>query len=200
MGCALMLKAAKRREALFYAALCTGVNTVQDGCSRKNTMQHIEEIKRHKNKPEQRFLCELALREDGHIVILYRSPSAGRIADIDIAPGSTTIGNYWQKEGYVLWRMFAADRSLIGSLFHICANTAIQETCVSYDDLLLDIWITPQGVARVLDEDELADAIKHGLVTNDEQRWIEKQKNHVLANYAPIIDEVRGVERTILNL
>jgi len=132
-------------------------------------MRQIEEIKRHKNKPEQRFLCDLARAEPGHIVIVYHAATAGRIADIDIAPGSTTIAHYWQNGGYVLWRMFAADRSPVGTLFHICASTDIQETIVSYDDLILDIWITPEGAARVLDEDELAEAIKAGLVTDDEQ-------------------------------
>ena len=162
-------------------------------------MQKIEEIKRHKNKPEQRFLCDLALREKDHIVLVYHAETAGRIADIDIAPGSTTIAHYWQSGGCVLWRMFAADRTLVGTLFHICNNTDIQETSVSYDDLILDIWITPQEIARVLDEDELADAIKAGLVTNDEQNWIEQQKKIILSGYSAIIDRIVNIETTILN-
>ena len=162
-------------------------------------MQKIEEIKRHKNKPEQRFLCDLAMREPGHIVLVYHAASAGRIADIDIAPGSTTIAHYWQSGGYVLWRMFAADHTLLGTLFHICNNTDIREQSVSYNDLILDIWITPQGVARVLDEDELVDAIKAGLITNDEQRWIEKQKHIILADFPAIINRIYEIEITILN-
>jgi hypothetical protein len=162
-------------------------------------MKKIEEIKRHKNKPEQRFLCDLVLREQDHIVLAYHSSIAGRIADIDIAPGSTTIAHYWQAGGYVLWRMFAADRTLIGTLFHICKNTAIGEHSVSYDDLIVDIWITPQGVARVLDEDELADAIKAGLISDDEQVWIEKQKQLILAEYSGIIDRIRNIEAAVLD-
>ena len=162
-------------------------------------MQKIEEIKRHKNKPEQRFLCDLALREKDHIVLVYHAETAGRIADIDIAPGSTTIAHYWQSGGCVLWRMFAADHTLIGTLFHICANTDIQEASVSYDDLILDIWITPQGLARVLDEDELADAIKAGMVTDNEKNLIEKQKQLILADYSAIIDRIRNSEAAILD-
>jgi hypothetical protein len=166
---------------------------------RYNTMKKIEEIKRHKNKPEQRFLCDLALRDQDHIVLVYHAASAGRIADIDIAPGSTTIAHYWQDGGYVLWRMFAADRTLIGSLFHICAHTDIQGTSVSYDDLMVDIWITPQGIARVLDEDELADAVKAGLVTDDEQVWIDKQKQIILSGYTNIIDRLRAIEAVVVD-
>ncbi len=163
-------------------------------------MQKFEEIKHHKNKPGQRYLCDLALREQGHIVLVYHAETAGRIADIDIAPGSTTIAHYWQSGGYVLWRMFSADRTLLGSLFHICNNTDIQETSVSYDDLILDIWITPQGFARVLDEDELADAISAGLVTENEQSWIEKQKGIILTDYSAIIDGIRNLEIGILKV
>lgn len=163
------------------------------------SLQKILEIKRHKNKPEQRFPCDLALREEGHIVIVYHAENAGRIADIHIAPGSTTVAHYWQGGGYVLWRMFAADGSLIGSLFHICASTAIQEASVSYDDLILDIWITPLGAAHVLDEDELAEAAAAGLVTADEQKWIEQQKQIILADYTNIISRMRDIETSILH-
>lgn len=165
----------------------------------RKRMRKIEEIKRHKNKPEQRYLCDLLLRDQDHIVLAYHASTAGRIADIDIAPGSTTIAHYWHSGGYVLWRMFAADLTLVGTLFHICKNTAIGEHSVSYDDLILDIWITPDGIARVLDEDELADAIKAGLVTNDEQHWIEKQKQIILADYSDIIERIINIEKDLLN-
>jgi protein associated with RNAse G/E len=167
---------------------------------RYTTMKKIEEIKRHKNKLEQRFVCDLVLREQDHIVLAYHASTAGRIADIDIAPGSTTIAQYWQNSGYVLWRMFSADHTLVGTLFHICKNTAIGEYSVSYDDLILDIWITPQGIARVLDVDELAEAIKAGLVTIDEQVWIDKQKQIILSDYSGIIDRIRNIEATVMNL
>ena len=172
---------------------------MQERLKPQKIMQKILEIKRHKNKPEQRFLCDLALREPGHIVLVYHASSAGRIADIDIAPGSTTIAHYWQSGGYVLWRMFTADRTLIGSLFHICSNIEIRKQTVSYDDLIIDIWITPQEVARVLDEDEHADAMKAGLISVNEQNWIEKQKQIILSGYSCIIGRIASIETNILN-
>ncbi len=85
----------------------------------RHTMQKIEEIKRHKNKPEQRFLCDLALREPGHIVLVYHASTAGRIADIDIAPGSTTIAHYWQA-----WRLC--------SVAHVCRRPHPYRNALSY--------------------------------------------------------------------
>ena len=67
------------------------------------------EIKRHTNKPEQRFHCELLHRESGYAVLRYVAETSGLIADMVIAPGSTTVAHYWQDRPYVAWRMF--DRS-----------------------------------------------------------------------------------------
>ncbi len=51
----------------------------------------------------------------------------------------------------------------------------------------------------MLDEDELADAIKAGLVTDDEQHWIEQQKQLILADYSAIIDRIRDIETDLLD-
>ena len=40
------------------------------------------EIKRHKNKPDQQFQCELLHREQGYAVLRYTSGKPGLISDI----------------------------------------------------------------------------------------------------------------------
>ena len=84
------------------------------------------EIKRHKNKPEQQFHCELLHRETGYAVLRYVARKPGLIADIIIPPGSTTIAHYWQKRPYVVWRMFDSstlpDRHTVSHL-HQCMHS-----------------------------------------------------------------------------
>ena len=72
----------------------------------QNLKKDFLEIKRHKNKPEQQFACELLHRKSGYAVLRYRSEKPGLIADIEIPAGSTTIAHYWQDRFYVAWRMF----------------------------------------------------------------------------------------------
>ena len=159
-------------------------------------MNNYLEIKRHKNKPEQRFHCELLYRESGYAVLRYVAEKSGLIADMSIAPGSTTVAHYWQDRPYVAWRMFDLNKSLIGTLFHICTNVCIREYHLSYDDLLLDIWIEPDRKIRVLDEDELQACITTGLVSNAELCHIRKAQHCITAHHKEIITELAAFDCT----
>jgi hypothetical protein len=145
------------------------------------------EIKRHKNKPEQRFYCELLHRENGYAVLCYEAEGSGQIADMFIAPGSTTVAHYWYDRPYVAWRMFDLNKNLIGTLFHICTNVCILEDLLSYDDLLLDIWIAPDGEIRVLDEDELLACIAEGRIRESELNIIHQAHTDIIACHNEII-------------
>jgi predicted RNA-binding protein associated with RNAse of E/G family len=145
------------------------------------------EIKRHKNKPEQQFHCELLHRESGYAVLRYVAKQSGLIADMAIAPGSTTVAHYWHDRPYVVWRMFDRNKSLIGTLFHICTNVCIREDFLSYDDLLLDIWIAPDGKMRVLDEDELKICIAAGRISEPELNIIQQARTDIIARHEEII-------------
>lgn len=159
----------------------------------KTTTDFLE-IKLHKNKPAQQFRCRLMHREPGHVVLLYTSDKPGRIADMHIAAGSRTLAHYWQARPYVAWRMFDAAGSLIGTLLHICANVSIASDRLSYEDMLLDVWIAPDGGLRILDEDELEDCARRGLVSDQELRLVHAARLHVVGNRAAIIAELEAFE------
>ena len=150
-------------------------------------MPVIEEIKEHKNKETQRFLCNVLHREANYLVVSFHAEKEGNIKDIVIPSGSTTIAHYWTDRGYVVWRMYDSEGLLIGSLFHIVKNVIIARKHVRYLDLIVDIWIAPDGKLRVLDEDELEVCKKAGLMSIEEERWIEKQKTLILHTHAGII-------------
>jgi len=79
--------------------------------------------------------------------------------------GSTTIAHYWTDRGYVVWRMYDSEGLLLGTLFHIVKNVTITDRQVQYLDLIVDIWITPDGNLRVLDEDELEECKKAAIIS-----------------------------------
>jgi hypothetical protein len=156
-------------------------------------MQIIEEIKVHKNKETQRFRCRVLRREADYLVLSYYADKPGRIKDVVLPAGSTTIAHYWTGRGYVLWRMYGPDSALIGTLFHICSDVTITETSVQYLDLIVDIWIPAQGEPLVLDEDELEECRQQGLVKDEELRWIRKQQVLITGTHATIIRQLRPV-------
>ena len=150
-------------------------------------MPIIEEIKEHKNKETQRFLCNVLHREANYLVVSFHSEKEGNIRDIVIPSGSTTIAHYWTDRGYVVWRMYGPEGLLIGTLFHIVKDVIIASTHVQYLDLIVDIWIAPDGKLRVLDEDELEVCKKAGLMSIEEEQWVGKQKALILQAHACII-------------
>jgi hypothetical protein len=62
---------------------------------------------------------------------------------------------------------------------------------------MVDIWITPEGCVRVLDEDELAACAASGLVSDDELVLIEQQKKLILSSHAAIIAEAIAIETEV---
>lgn len=157
-------------------------------------MKPIKEVKRHKNKPDESFLCSALLSSAEYTVLWYRAPRPGTVEDILLPAGTYTVAHYWQQRGYVLWRMFYPCGSLAGSLFHICSQVTLMPSEVRYLDLILDIWVSPSKIVRVLDEDELAVCREQGLISDPEQRWIETQKCTILFNHTRIIQETLQIE------
>ncbi len=163
-------------------------------------MKTVEEIKINKNKETQRFTCVLLEKGPGRMVLGYYARKAGTIADIAIPPGSTTIAHYWSDRGYVMWRMFDAALDLIGTLFHICRNVAFSSDSVSYEDLIIDIWVSPQGHCRLLDEDELVQTAAKGCISDAEQEWIARWRSAVIEQHDAAIMEAAAGESALLAL
>jgi len=162
-------------------------------------MEYIEEIKIHKNKETQRFRCEVLHREAAHIILRYKAAENGVVGNMTLNKGTVTIAYYWTDRGYVLWRMFHPDGTLAGSLFHICSDVVITRESVRYHDLLIDIWISPEGDVRILDEHELEQCDCAGLLTGDDLDWIQQQQQHVLVYHNEILRDAAAAEQTAIN-
>jgi len=161
-------------------------------------MQEIDEVKIHKNKETQRFRCRVLQRSADSIVLYYRSSEQATVSDTVIPRGSVTLAHYWTGRQYVLWRMFDPCGVLLGTLFHICRAVTISDTEVTYIDLVVDIWISPDGRLRVLDEDELADCAEKNLVSGQEMDLIDKQKELIKQQHKDILDEIMFMEAKLI--
>lgn len=147
----------------------------------------FKEIRLHKNKPPQEFLCSLLFRIDDYLVLAFKSPTSTRINGRLIEKGSTTIAHYWSNRNYTLWKFRDTNHSLIGHLFHICTEVVFGKSSVTYMDLELDIWIDPDGTVTILDEEEVNACCENGFINPYEHSLIEKEKNNILLNFKDII-------------
>lgn len=74
---------------------------------------------------------------------------------LTIPVGSVTIAHYWIDRPYNLYLWRDRDGSYLGSYFNIVRNTRITSRVVSFEDLILDVLVLPDGRYFLLDEDEL---------------------------------------------
>ena len=128
----------------------------------------ITEHKLHYNKPDQRFQCDLLRAVPGLVLLHYLTTEPYTVAGEQMTPGTSTIGLYREGERYVFWKMLRPDGSLHGYLIHLCEPIKLYPDQVVYRDLMLDIWYQPPHPPRLLDEDDLAEAVALG--------WINEQK------------------------
>lgn len=127
-------------------------------------MPTIVEIKHNPSKPDQTFICDLVRHDGDRIVISYVSDRSYSVGEICVPSGTETLAYYQEKLPYVLWRMSGPDGQLVGYYIHLCDQVQITENTVEYRDLMLDVWFLPDGTYRLLDDDELDEAVNNGIL------------------------------------
>lgn len=152
-------------------------------------MTVIIEEKINKNRQTERFECRVLEKEQGRITLYYVSEADAKIGDLSVPKGAFTIAHYVENRGYVLWRIFAPEGVLIGTLIHLSRNVAIDSCRVMWHDMILDIWVSPGGSVSILDEDELAECVAQALVSDEESTYIEKTKQKVIEDLDSILRE-----------
>ena len=150
-------------------------------------MTEILEIKRHLNKPDERYRCTLLHSGDDHMLLKYVSKEPVRLGGKVLKPGSTTYAYYKTGAGFVPWKMCGPDGQLRGYLFHLCRDLQVSRDRVDYVDLLLDIWISPEGSISILDRDELEDCAAKGLVDEKDLAWIARHEKEIRNNWKKIV-------------
>jgi len=150
----------------------------------------IIEIKRHLNKPDETYLCDLLKRGTDYSIVKYVSKQPGRVGNITFEAGSTTFAYYRTGMGYVIWKMLNPEKILEGHLFHICQDQQVQEDRVEYLDLLLDIWIDPQGHMTILDRDELEACTEKGVIGEGDLAWIALHEQKINESWRQIIADL----------
>lgn len=148
------------------------------------------EVKRHLNKPDDTYACELLARGPGHVVLRYVSDRPARVGAVAFEAGSTTYASYREGAGYVLWRMCGPDGRLRGHLFHVCRELRVEAGRVEYLDLLLDLWFDPDSALTVLDRQEVAACRQAGLLDETDLAWISAQEREIVREAERITGEL----------
>lgn len=88
---------------------------------------------------------------------------------------------YFLKEGYKVSKFYQLDNSL---LYWYCDIVDFkydkEENALTVIDLLADVIVYPQGFVKVMDLDELADALEHGLISEEQLKLSLRRLNNLL--------------------
>jgi hypothetical protein len=154
----------------------------------------IVEIKRHLNKPTQRFACAVLARRPGEVWLQYAIEQDGEFAGVPIPAGSRTLAEYVTGRPYVAWRFAGPDGRTLGCLVHIIEGLAIHADRVEYTDLILDVWAEPGAAPRLLDADELDEAVQAGEAAKDQADRARRAAAEVMESWDEIWARLSEIE------
>ncbi len=152
------------------------------------------------------YQCDLLALEIDHGILRFVTSERRVIASATLEPGTFTFAVYWPERNYNLYYWtYREDPPLdgeagepsrlrpVGYYFNIVDSVSLSPLQFAYRDLVVDIFVTPEGEPSVLDEDELPADTDASLLS-----FIEAIKRQVLRDYREIIAEVDRLLAPIL--
>lgn len=89
---------------------------------------------------------------------------------------------FFLKDGVKVSKIYRSDNSL---LYWYCDIVEYsfnpEENAMTFTDLLADVIVHPDGLAKVVDLDELAEALERNLITKEQMTGCLRNLNHLLS-------------------
>lgn len=107
--------------------------------------------------------CQV-LKADSEVMVLFHEITNSFAIEANgsvmtIPQGSYTIAYYWLNRPYNVYMWKDQNGNDIGSYFNIVRNTTFQHNSITFEDLIVDLLIFPDGETAVLDLDELPEQL-----------------------------------------
>lgn len=155
-----------------------------------------------KQKPDgtvREYGCDLVHLDATLAVIAFRMEKGGEIfgTPIAIPPGSISHGYFWTRRPYNLYRMRGPDGKILAHRFDAVADVRLGTDAVSYRDLVLDWWVTPDDVLIEEDRDEMDALIAAGAMDARDVARANEAARAIYSRYRHIIDDVAKLERRL---
>jgi len=139
------------------------------------------------------FRCAAAEVTPRRVVLLYRATGSRRVGGLDLPSETITVAYYWPDRPYNVYHWVSPAGDTLAWYFNISGPARIGDGRVEWDDLEVDVLVTPDLQARVLDEDRLPATL--GAATRAE---IAAARERVLREYAAVAREVAAASSGFL--
>jgi hypothetical protein len=145
----------------------------------------ITEVKRRLDGTEERFECEALLVTEDLAAVSFTNPKAVG----GVPKGSSTLGFFWRRRNYDLYRISSPDGELLAHRFDVVDEVRIEPDRIEYLDLLLDVRVSPTGEVEIEDEDEVRRAADAGLLDDRRLEAIERALRTITRDWRRIVRE-----------
>lgn len=155
--------------------------------------QRVVEVKRHLDGREDRFVSSLVDRTPWRAVIYFRvSPG-----EFETAVPLDSFGCFWRRRPYNCYYIVEpATGKLVMTRFDVLRDVEFDAGEVRFTDLLLDLRVEG-GVARWEDEDEVAAAVRAGLLSPADRARLARARAVLERGHARVAAEVRRLLRSL---
>jgi predicted RNA-binding protein associated with RNAse of E/G family len=153
----------------------------------------ILEVKRTLDGAVQTFRCTAAEVTPQRAVLLYTLPERRRIADVELPAGTVTVAYYWADRPYNVYHWVAPSGETLAWYVNASGPVQIGDGRVEWEDLEVDVLVTPGLAVQVLDEDRLP-----GHLPASRLAQIATARRRILDEYVAVTREVEVSSRGFL--
>ena len=152
---------------------------------------NVLEVKRRLDGSVRTYPCEAVEIAADRAVLLYRLPGQGRVADLVLPAGTLTVAYYWLDRPYNVYHWMAPSGETLAYYFNLSGPVRIGPDGLEWDDLEVDVLVTPDGRVQILDEDAVPAAAAARLPE------IARARERVLADWPAVVADVERASRAL---
>jgi predicted RNA-binding protein associated with RNAse of E/G family len=153
----------------------------------------VLEVKHRLTGGVEQFPCIAVEMTASRAVLLYVLTRARRFGGIDLTPGMVTVAYYWVGRPYNVYHWLSPRGETVAWYFNVSGPVRIADRRVEWQDLEVDVLVTPDLRTQVLDEDRLP------LDLSAEQRAaIAAARDRVLREAPEVVRELEQTSRDLL--
>jgi len=134
------------------------------------------------------FDCELIFLDEDFGILRYILEKPYVVNNQILPKNTQTYAFYWESQPFTLYRWFAPQGGHLGDYFNIADRIHLSNLQFEWRDLIVDVFISPQGEISMLDENELPADIDANLA-----RYIDQSTQFIIGNHRKILSELNSL-------
>ncbi|MHB1909027.1 MAG: DUF402 domain-containing protein [Nitrososphaerales archaeon] len=150
-------------------------------------MTNYIEIKNTYFGEKKEFNCTLVSKTKDELVIIFQISEAMRFLETNFPSRSKSFGYYWKEKNYNIYHWKDINGTTLLFYFNISKNTQILEDSVTWQDLIVDLVVYPDGKKVVLDQEEIPNDM-----SKEDKLIVEKTLKEIFENASSITREIES--------